>query len=268
MDLAEVYSDVPPDWRADLEAFTERLTSHAWGGDVDVRLVVADDVAAALEEWMRPDEWTKERDALALYGEALMVGGKAFLARDGRWTIAITRPDEKDLFLMLVGHELVEVAIEQRQHASGEDWDGVSPEAQAHILWSEYVVERVRAEIARELGFEASSQETCRALLKTLTLAAKPALTTGFIRKQAWHDLMLMWARVLGRTDGGRQEEAADLETFYAHPVMAEVTAHWTSLAGTLRKVFERPEASSVELDRLVVPKSTVVFENRPSPPH
>ena len=61
---------------------------------------------------------------------------------------------------MLVAHELVEAVIEQRQRAAGETWDGISPEAQAHLLWSEYVVERVRTEIARGLGFRSSSQET------------------------------------------------------------------------------------------------------------
>jgi hypothetical protein len=264
----EFVGGAAPDWSADLDAFRARLLEHPWGGESADRVVVAADLGAALAEWMTSADWQRDSAAFAAYdASALEVGGKAFVARDGRWTVAVGATAEKELFLMLVGHELIEAAIERRQLLAGQRWDGVSPEAMAHTIWSEYVVERVRTEIGRELGFRPSSQEAQRALMRTLAATAKPALTAGFIRAQDWLDLMLMWARVVGRVDGGHDAEAADVEAFYAHPVMQAVAPLWRELASVLREVFGSAGTPSPELDKKVVAAAQPVLTTRPRPP-
>lgn len=160
----EVIGDVPRDWLAELDRFARRLARHPWGGDGPERLIVSDDLASALAEWMQPDEWEAVRPAVDAYaGRALQPGGKAFLAKDGRSSVAVAATSEKELFLMTVGHELIEAALERGQREAGEIWQGQSVLGLSHLVWSEYVVERTRTEIGRELGFEPASQETNRA---------------------------------------------------------------------------------------------------------
>lgn len=229
---------------------------------------MSDDLASALAEWMQPDAWEAERPAVDAYaGTELQPDGKAFLAKDGRWSVAVAATSEKELFLMTAGHELIEAALERRQRDAGEIWQGQSLVGLAHLVWSEYVVERTRIEIGREFGFEPASQETNRALLRAAALTQKLALLAGAIPPQSWVDLMLMWARVIGRVDGGHELEARDVQAFYAHGMMGSVALGWQSLNELFREVFESPGIPSPAIDRAVALRVLPVLNNRPRPP-
>lgn len=259
---------MPQDWLAELDRFVQVLARHPWGGEGAERLIVSDDLASALAEWMHADEWAADKPAVDAYaGTELQPGGKAFLAKDGRWSVAVAASSEKELFLMTAGHELIEAALEQRQRDAGEIWQGQSVLGLSHLVWSEYVVERTRTEIGRELGFEPASQETNRALLRTAAHTQRLALSAGAVSPQSWVDLMLMWARVLGRVDGGHELEARDVQAFYAHGMMSSVAPGWQSLHESLREVFESPGTPSPAIDQAVALQVLPVLNNRPRPP-
>lgn len=265
----EVVGQIAPAWAEDIERFVEGLTEHAWGGSTADRVVVSNDVPAALEEWMTPDEWAAESPRLAgAVGDAQPLGGKALLARDGRWTVIVRAEEERERFLMLVGHEMVEAAIEKRQKAAGEEWGEATVGGFAHLLWTEYVVERTRTDVAAKLGMSASSAALSRPLLRLASHTKREAKNAGAITQQAWVNLMLEWARTTGRIDGGDVGEAGDLEAFYRNGMIASAAAQWHVLVESLRAVFEAgTSVPSPALDGLVAPAATEVLMMRPTPP-
>ena len=253
----EIYGSLPNDWVTDIAAYSAQLLVHVWGGHALERLVIGE-VGESLREWL-PDEEFRTWEA-QLEGRMTSTGAKAFLAKDGRPTAVVAPYTDRLVFLELVGHEMVELVLDQRHKQEGHAVQDRTHAGASHVLWTEYVAERTRRSIANELGWGYSPLETglmldslrdFEAELPTLIAAAE---TDGAVQRAAqyWFDIARYYCMSLGRSDAGCDPDDRAQREFRRESLTVESDDGWRDFDGALREAYELPDRSATELDELV----------------
>lgn len=253
----EVVGPLSAEWEENLVAYAGRLAEHPWGGAGLQRLVIGG-MNESLSVWMRPQEYERWRASQGV--RSVITGGKSFLAADGRWTAVVPPFDERSLFLHFPAHEMIEAALDRRQAAEGYEFVDSTHSGVAHVLWTEYVVERTRKGIANELGWPASKlddgflvdhanefEQSVLGFLKT-TAATGTEPVQSF---QHWYELVRVYAMSRGRADAGSPADEASLSAFFHEAIPAELRDQWQWLDDALRDAYARPQAPTSELDAL-----------------
>lgn len=264
----EVVGDLPESaWLDDVVAFAGRLKAAPWGGEGYERLVVADankglraDMSQSLRVWMKPSEyqeWQRGHES----GRIGATGAKAFIAHDGLRTAAVLPlPDRWD-FLMFACHEMVEAALDRRQEQEDHKFKEMTHTSLAHVLWTEYVVERTRRTIASELGWGYGEVENGYVVEQMRDIEAElPSLIQWAVEHneppqrifQHWYEMARVYAMALGRADAGCPTDEDQLRRFRTLPLVLESMAGWNALDAALRAAYGRPGEEAAALDQLV----------------
>jgi hypothetical protein len=243
----------------DLAAFAERLKAMPWGGDGYDRLVIGD-INASLREWMKPAEY-KEWQAGHTGGRIAATGAKAFIAHDGLRTAAVLPLSEQFSFLMFACHEMVEAVLGRRHDAEGHQFKEQTHTSLAHVLWTEYVVERTRRVIANQLdwgyaevenGFVVEQMQDIENELPDLIQWAVQHNEPPQRLFQHWYEMARVYAMTLGRGDAGSPQPQEELRRFKEKPLVTESSAGWGALDQALRDAYDRPTEPAYALDQLV----------------
>ncbi len=257
----EVVGPVPQDWIDDLARVADSLREHPWGGPT-LQLVLCGNLFELLRSYMprwRFAEWRQGYKGGRIAG----TGAINFIAADGRRAAAVPSVPERATFLMLAGHEIVEAALERRfarqaSHRSREP----THTSLAHVLWTEYVVERTRRQIFNGLGLGHSLLDNGLVSKQVEQLAGElPELIRWALERrqipgrvsQHWAELARVYAMSLGRADEGSPEDVADLTAFRRHELVSESAAGWNALDGALRRAYDQPTADAYSLDQLIL---------------
>jgi hypothetical protein len=253
-----IVGPVPEAWAEDLYAFADALAEHAWGGRGLERLVVGD-VDASLREWMPQADYDRWRATQSV--RSVVTGGKSFVADDGRRTAVVSLLTDRLLFLHMPTHETVEAALDARQDAEGYEFVDGTHWGASHVLWTEYVVERTRCGIARSLGWDYSALdngfvvESLRDFEQNLPAMVWWAVAKGadpMESHQHWFELVRVYAMGRGRADAGSPIDEQGFTAFFAETLGAELETEWRNLDAAFQAAYERPTASTQELDELV----------------
>ena len=257
----EVVGPVPDDWAADLFRVADALEHHPWGGPT-LQLLVSGDLLELLRTYMprwRFLEWEQGYRG----GRIARTGAINFIAADGRRAAAVPSVPERATFLMLAGHEIVEAALERRfalqhSHRSREP----THTALAHVLWTEYVVERTRRQLFNQLELGRSRLDNGLVSKQIEQLASElPDLIGWAVARrrmpgrmaQHWGELARVYAMSLARADEGSPDDLADLEAFREHELVRESARGWDALDSALRRAYEQPQADAYGLDQLAL---------------
>jgi hypothetical protein len=239
----------------------DALADHPWGGPT-LQLLLCGELMELLRSYMprwRFDEWREGYRG----GRIARTGAINFIAADGRRAAAVPRVTERATFLMLAGHEIVEAALERRfalqaSHRSREP----THTSLAHVLWTEYVVERTRRQIFNGLGLGHSLLDNGLLSKQIEQVEGElPELIRWAIARrqipprmaQHWGELARMYAMSLGRADEGSPDDLADLAAFRRNELVAESAAGWEALDAALRGAYEQPAADAYSLDQLIL---------------
>lgn len=238
--------------------FLSKLEGDAWGDTPPERVVVGD-LSKVLRRWLPDQAWASWSQRRTSWQELVAPAGKAFVARDGKRTIAIHSfsPGAQAEFLFLFGHEVLESAMAEKKGAD-------EPPDRALLLprslWGEYVVERRRRTISEALVWPASAYDHSHlcAVLDDYEREL-PALLDQAVRENAlpnrvwshWQLLMLEFAKASGRADAGFPAERAELQEFAARSFVTATPGAWAALADALRQVFTQPDRPLTVLDAL-----------------
>jgi hypothetical protein len=143
-------------------------------------------------------------------------------------------PPPLPTFLHLVGHEFLEAALDdvhRRQGHAVEDSSsaaGISERGLWHLMWTEYVVERARHQIASHLDWPCSPLDRgwiarqMRAFSHELPTLIRWARIYDAVPQRAWQhwgELALTWPAVLGCAAAGCPHADRELERFHAQPL-------------------------------------------------
>ena len=253
----EIIGELRPALHADLVHFNDRFSSHPWClvPSALERLVVGN-VPSMLEEWMPTERYAVWQQTNQ--HRHTVTAAMTFIARDGLHTAVVPPLPEPGDFLMLATHELVETSLNARHEAEGHIWQDQTHTGLSHTLWTEYVVERTRSEIANELGLA-----PCTLHQSSMTdqlgdwLAELPSLLDWAVVNDAvptaifqhWYELGHIFAMAMGRADGGIAASRADLDRAVAMEWISSAGEQWNLLTGSLRRVFEQPALSANEHD-------------------
>ena len=261
LDRFEVVGPVPQEWVADLALVADALEEHPWGGPT-LQLLLCGDLLELLRSYMprwRFAEWEQGYRR----GRIARTGAINFIAADGRRAAAVPRVPERATFLMLAGHEIVEAALERRfalqaAHRSREP----THTALAHMLWTEYVVERTRRQIfnALDLGHSLLDNGLVSKQIEQLARELPELIRWAITRRQIpgrvgqhWGELARVYTMSLARADEGSPEDVADLAAFRRHELVLESAAGWEALDEALRRAYEQPTADAYSLDQLIL---------------
>lgn len=270
MDEPEIVGELPGPWGDDLRRFAQLMADHPWGGRGLTRLVVAPlqpnaagegalraAIHQALREWMQSAEFaTWEQEQI---GRPVTTGAKSFVAHDGARTAVVLPIPQHAEFLMFATHELLEGAQSQREEREGFRFptDDVHL-ANAHVMRTEYVVERVRFELSAQLGWRASSLDGVGLVEQVDDFAqALPSISRSGgsgdypppIAWQHWVNIIRSWAMSVGRAVAGSEVDRAALERFYAHPLIREGEAAWKDAEAALDMLWNRAAQPTQALD-------------------
>ena len=249
--MVEIVGDPDPCVAEDLAAFADLAAEHPWAGEAVGRMVVAKPDPAglpatmrrALAQWMpRPDfeRWEAEQA-----GRPVATAGKVFTAQDGVPTaVVFPVPAHASVFLATAAHELLELCHRNRTPRNLGRNDARC--AHGGVLADEYVIERVRIEIATELGWQASPVDARTGLVfqtnAVVDLLRRPPFegvpTNEFW--QHWVNIARVWAMTSGRADAGAGAESDDLIAWGDHPLIAD--AGWSPARESLRMLYGQPE--------------------------
>jgi hypothetical protein len=256
----EIVGTVPdPAWISDLVLFAARLESASWGGVGYERLVIGD-IDEGPRTWMPPAGYQEWRAGHA-GGRIGATGAKAFVADDGVRTAVVLPLDKRWDFLMFACHEMVEVALDRRQELEGHLFEEMTHTSLAHVLWTEYVVERTRRTIASELGWGFGEIENGHIVEQMQDIEAElPDLIQWAVQNdeppqritQHWYEMARVYSMALGRADAGCPADGEQLQRFVALPLSLESASGWHVLDKSLREAYERPGESAADLDQLV----------------
>ncbi len=267
----EVVGPVPEEWITDLARVADALEEHPWGGPT-LQLLLCGDLLELLRSYMprwRFLEWQQGYRG----GRIARTGAINFIAADGRRAAVVPRVPERATFLMLAGHEIVEAALERRfarqaSHRSREP----NHTSVAHVLWTEYVVERTRRQLFNALGLGHSLLDNglvskqIEQLADELPELLRWAVANGQIPgrvAQHWGELARLYAMSRGRADEGSPDDLADLGAFRRHELVVESAAGWDALDSALREAYERPTADAYSLDQLVLTQGWMTLYTR-----
>lgn len=246
-------------WFDDVAAFAGRLKASPWGGDGYNRLVIGD-INDSLREWMQPTEYNEWRAGHA-GGRIGATGAKAFIAHDGLRTAAVLPLPERFSFLMFACHEMVEAALGRRHDAEGHQFKEQTHTSLAHVLWTEYVVERTRRAIANDLGWGYAEVENgfvaeqMRDIENELPDLIQWAVQHDDVPQrlfQLWYEMARAYVMTLGRADAGSPEPREEIRRFTERPLVTESIVGWTALDQALRSAYDVPVESADALDQLV----------------
>jgi hypothetical protein len=243
----------------DLVAFADGLKSAPWGGAGYDRLVIGD-IGTSLRRWMQPEQYQKWRAGHA-GGRIGATGAKAFVAHDGVRTAAVLPLEDRWSFLMFACHEMIETALDRRQDEEGHEFNEMTHTSLAHVLWTEYVVERTRRTIANELGWSYAEVENGFVVEQMQDIETElPDLIQWAVQHneppqritQHWYEMARVYAMALGRADAGCPADESQVQRFKERPLVVESIAGWVALDQSLRDAYGRPTEKAEILDQLV----------------
>ncbi len=195
-------------------------------------------------------------------GRIAVTGAINFQAADGRRAAAVPSVRERATFLMLAGHETVEAALAQSHSGQAHRSREPTHTSLAHVLWTEYAVERTRRQIFNALGLGHSLLDNGLASKQVEQVAGElPDLVRWAVARrriprrvpQHWYELARVYSMSLGRADEGSPDDVADLAAFRGHELVRESAEGWEALASTLRRAYEQPSADVYSLDQLIL---------------
>jgi hypothetical protein len=243
----------------DLVAFGEELKRSPWGGDGYDRLLIGD-INSSLRDWMLPAEY-REWQAGHAGGRIAATGAKAFVAKDGLRTAAVLPLNERFSFLMFACHEMVEAALDRRHEAEGHEFNEQTHTSLAHVLWTEYAVERTRRTIADSLnwgfgqverGFVVEQMKDIERELPGLIQWAVEHNEPPQRLYQLWYEMARVFAMTLGRADAGLAEAKEEVDRFMDRPLIAESVQGWEAFESALRSTYDDPTRAAAAQDETV----------------
>ena len=251
VDDLEIIGEFPGPWRDDLQAFAVRAAEHSWGGTGLERLVIAPlregAIGHALREWMDPEEFAGWEQAQI--DRPVATGAKSFIAHDGRRTAVVPPIAERADFLMFATHELLEGAQSAREENEGFEFPFADIDrANAHVLRTEYVVERTRLEIGFALDWPQSSLDGIglaeqvadfEVTLPQILRSAGGANHPSQLAWQHWVNIIRVFAMTAGRAAVGSEPDRAELERFFAEPLIRETATDWCQAQDALDALWD-----------------------------
>jgi hypothetical protein len=249
--VTEITGALQPGQRDSLEAFADALEQHPRRAAADGRLVVAEPhpgglqptIQRVLRLYMKPDEYEAWWQQQA--GRPVATAGKTFVAQDEVITACVIPHPEISILLGYASHELIEIA-----HLAAERQEGTRPledhEVNGTTIADEYVAERLRIEIATQLGWPRSPLDRDPGLVPQTDdiqgVLSRPPYdgppTMEFW--QHWANLARVWAMVAGRADAGAQEEEQELIRWLGHRLIAD--QGWQPVRHALQDLYGPPE--------------------------
>lgn len=254
----EVVGPLPREWVEDLLVYYAAMIERPWGGS-GIERIVFGDMDQSLQAWWTREEYERWHSYQAQ--RSVAPAGKTIVANDGKQT-AIVIPFADPLpFLTLAGHELVEAALAERQANEGYQFVERTQAEAAHVLWTEYVVERTRRSIFNDLGWGASvfEDESPAVQLQQfeaeLPSLAKQAAET-WDEPPEWflhfYEVARVYAMSRGRADAGSPADEARFPIFSQCALGADLANQWRDFDASLAAAFAQPTASTTALDDLV----------------
>jgi len=241
-----------------LRQFARALAQHPWGGSA-LEVLAIGDVPVLLRELMPParyQQWASERAR-----RYAVTGAISFTDARGRSAAVIPSLNDGAMTLHFAGHEMIEAAIEARHQAEGHVWADGTHTGVAHVLWTEYVVERTRETLFRELempdsplahGDLAADAAGVEAALPDLIDEAVRTSSAPPWLFQRWFEMARLYAMSCGRADAGSLAEAAELEAFRKCRIIVECGNAWNEFDEALRDVYDRPSDAATTHDALL----------------
>jgi hypothetical protein len=238
-----------------VQAFCKSLAGTAWGDVPPARLVVAQDLAVALHQYLPADRYRAwERRQRDRGGKATGVG-MGFVASDGVPTAVAFALRERADLLAVCCHELCELSIAATGGNDRETMDA----AMSGVIWSEHVVERRRAEVFKSERWPRSVMD--QSFLTRLWndyQAAFPALIRWAIRNDAVPDEMYGHWQIItrelvcayGRAQGGNLDEEREIEAFLGLQV-DDLSQAWLDLMIMCDRAFASPHLIRDDLDTI-----------------
>jgi hypothetical protein len=122
--------------------------------------------------------------------------------------------------------------------------------ANAHVMRTEYVVERTRLEISGALGWPQSSLDgvglaeqvaTFEQALPAIVQTSRGAQYPTQLAWQHWVNIIRVFSMSAGRAAAGSDVDRADLERFYAQPLIAEAVSAWRTAQAALDGLWDQP---------------------------
>lgn len=255
----DISGPIAPDSRRVLDEFGAVLLTHPWGGDTADVLFIGD-LGQILEREMPPARYAQWKAGYT-QGRIAITGAISFVTRDDKRAAAVPELEDQGAFLMLAAHELVEAALDRRHTAEGHIFKEQTHTSLAHVLWSEYVVERTRRQIFGTLGvgygpldngyLTADLDDAAAELPDLLRWAVKHDSVPQRLY-QRWYELARVYAMSRGRADEGSPADLADLEATQGHWLYGEARKGWDALTYALREAFAQPERLAADLDQAV----------------
>lgn len=255
----ELVGPLPGDWSADLTAYAARLAVHIWGGAGVQRMVVGD-LDESLRAWMPRERYDARQQGAA--HRSVVTGAISFKATDGRYTVAVPALTDHEQFLVLATHEMGEAALDARQDAEGYVFPDGTHDGVAHVLWTEYAVERTRVAINAELGRPDATFSDNSVVQQLADFEqALPVMVAWAVeneqvpveRNQYWFELIRMYSMACGRAHRGSALARQEIEDFDGRPGFgAELATFWTGLASALDRVSQTSKSPTAERDHQV----------------
>lgn len=203
-------------------------------------VVVSSSDGAELKQWMKPDafaEWLQVAKQ-----QPIVASGKTFVAHDGVITGVVSRY-EPDELAVLSSHELIEMA-DLRRH---EDEAWIYPEEPRELLGvifaDEYCTERLREEIAEQLGWQFANVHDEMALVR---LADQIQLAMPTPRYDPpwndfwahWQTLAKLWSLTCGRRRTSPKADQA-LQAWSQHAIIAD--KGWAPVERAFEELYDQP---------------------------
>jgi hypothetical protein len=168
-------------------------------------------------------------------------------------------------------HEAVEAALDVRHDVEGHVFKEQTHTSLAHVLWTEYVVERTRQRLFETLqlpasplhgvGLASQMDDFAQSLPRLAREAARRgALPTVIV--QHWYELARVYVMSAGRADAGSAVDEQDLDAFRRHPITVESASGWNAVHRGLRDAFDHPERCVDDQDQRVCTASLVLYES------
>jgi hypothetical protein len=239
----------PDDVTADLEEFAEAVGAHPRGHVVQGRMVIAEHSdGRELRAWMKPgayDDWY----AKAKY-QPKVADGKTFVAYDDVVTAVVSRFEESGDQLVLCSHELIEMADLRRHEEQGWSYPTDGRGLLGVIFADEYATERLREEIAHQLGWPFADTHNEMALVELADQIQAAMPTPRYDPPPMdfwahWQTLARMWSMACARRLTSPKAEEA-LVAWAKHPMIDD---GWAPVERALADLYEQPE---LDRDQLV----------------
>lgn len=239
----------PDQAKAELSRFAEALAIHPRGGQVLGRMVMTSGHGDGreLREWMKPGAFTDYMEKASQ--QPVVASGKTFVAHDDVVTVVVSQYEHINDQLVLCSHELIEMAGLSQQQAEGWEYPEEARELLGIIFFDEYAAERLREEIARDLGWNSSDTNHEMAIVE-LTDQIQAAMPTPRYDPPwgdfwaHWQTLARMWCMACGRRSTNAPADAA-LKEWAKHPMIAE--SGWVPVEKALGDLYETPELTHDE---------------------